>query len=280
MVQGANISLEFFSSGYCEAHASIANPINGKGKTRFYAVWALLNFPTIGYVLFDTGYSEDFQNATKSFPSILYRWATPVTIHNNDTALSILASRGIKAEQINYVIISHFHADHICGLRDFPNAKFICTKAAYEQVSNHHGFASVSRGILHGLIPSDLENRILFIEDIADHVYIDNFGLKTFKMFGTEEFRLILLPGHARGMLGFTYETTEKRIIYATDASWSYDTFLQIILPSKIVKLFFDSWHEYIETQQKLRAFQSKNPQFKVLFTHCPETLNHIENEI
>jgi len=280
MVQGANISLQFFSSGYCEAHARIADPINGKGKTRFHAVWALLYFPTLGYVLFDTGYNIQFQIATQGFPARFYRWATPVTINKNDTALSILASHGIKPEQINYVIISHFHADHICGLKDFPNAKFICTKAAYEQVSDHRGFAALRRGILHGLIPTDLENRILFVEEIADYIYIDNFGLKTFKMFGTEEFRLILLPGHARGMLGFTYETTEKSIMYATDGSWSYDTFQKRILPNRIVKLFFDSWSEYCQTQKKLLDFESKNTNYEVLFTHCPRTLNHISNAI
>ena len=128
MVQESEIKLSLYASGYCEAHARVVNPINGKGKTKFYAVWALLQIPSVGNVLFDTGYSEKFSIATNSFPNRFYRWATPVTFYKKNSAKNILRDKGIDAKDINYVIISHFHADHISALVDFPNAKFICSK--------------------------------------------------------------------------------------------------------------------------------------------------------
>lgn len=280
MASTTDISLQLFASGYCEANASMINPRDGRGKTKFYAVWALLKVPNIGYVLFDTGYNEDFQHATQSFPARLHRWATPVTIENSQTAKSILARKGIEIDQIKYIIISHFHSDHICGLKDFPNSQFICSKTAYEQVLETSGLSAVSKGILHQLLPNDFQKRTLFIEDFADSTYIDEFGLKVFKLFGIETFKLIMLPGHARAMLGFIYDDGIKAILYATDASWSYKTFHQNILPNKVVKFLFDSWTDYCRTLEKLRNFQSKNLNFKVLFTHCPETLNYIDNEI
>jgi glyoxylase-like metal-dependent hydrolase (beta-lactamase superfamily II) len=266
------LKISYFTSGYCTAHANIADPKNGRGEARFYAVWALIQHPELGFMLFDTGYSPLFQEVTASFPDRFYRWATPVFFNENETAKAILHQRGIAPEDINYVIISHFHADHVAGLKDFPNAKLICTKTAYQQMVQLNGLKAVSTGILKGLIPDDIAERVLFVEDIAQKNE-DKSGLIFFDLFN---FKLVLLPGHARGMLGFWANNQ----LFATDASWSLDTFEKSILPNKIVKLFFDSWADYVDTQAKLRLFLKQNPATKILFTHCPETLKYIESDV
>ena len=280
MAQNSELSLNFYASGYCSAHASVVNPKEGKGKTTFYAVWAILNIPNIGYVLFDTGYSEAFEKATNPFPDRLYRWATPVTIKKDESAKSILEKNKICSDDIKYVIISHFHADHIAGIRDFPNAKFICSEDAIEEVLLLEGFKAVKKGILHGLFPSDFYERLMTIEAFADKTSINNFGMVEFELFGINNFKVVLLPGHAKGMLGFIYSNNGQSIFYGTDASWSIETFNKGILPKKIVKLFFDSWDDYTRTLDKIKDFKLANPHYDILFTHCRETLKYISNEI
>lgn len=269
------MKITYFTSGYCVAHAAIPDPKNGHGKTRFYAVWALIQHPELGNVLFDTGYSPLFQEVTKKFPDRFYRWATPVVLEENQTAKAILAQHGILPEQIDYVIISHFHADHVAGLKDFPKSKFICSNVAYEQMQQVSGIKAVSKGILKDLIPEDIAERVFFVEDISSKK-IDASGLVFYDLFQKNALQLVLLSGHARGMLGFY----ANRQLFATDASWSYETFEKGILPNKIVKLFFDSWQDFLDTQSKLRVFQKQNPEVKILFTHCPETLKFINNAI
>lgn len=280
MAQSSTVSIQLFASGYCMAHARVVNPMEGKGKTSFYAVWALIHIPDIGYVLFDTGYSDAFQFATKYFPDRFYRWATPVNLAPAQSAKAILEKQHIRAEDIKYIIISHFHADHIAGLKDFPKAGFICSKAAYEEVLNLRGIKAVSKGILHKLLPSDFKKRVHLIEDFADKISINNSGMTEFEIFGNNAFKLVLLPGHAKGMLGFIFNNEKEYILYATDASWSYSTYSKGILPKKIVKLFFDSWHDFVETQRKIKAFELSNKHYKILFTHCKQTLAFIANEI
>jgi glyoxylase-like metal-dependent hydrolase (beta-lactamase superfamily II) len=269
----------FFHSGYCSAHASVVDPEKGKGKSRFYAVWALIKHPLQGYLLFDTGYTKRFYEATRKFPEKLYALATPVVVEEADSALNQLKKRGVFPSDIKYIIVSHFHADHIGGLLDFPEAKFICSKKSFEEVESKHGLAAIKKGILKSLIPSDIKSRICFIEEIGVKNIDQESELVFYKLFQEENIKLVELPGHASGMLGIWLQTEKEKLLFASDASWSKDTFLRQVKPSKITKLFFDSWTDYGSTFQKLFLYQKKNPDTTLLFTHCPETMDYIAKQ-
>jgi glyoxylase-like metal-dependent hydrolase (beta-lactamase superfamily II) len=281
MVQKDTFELTFFSSGYCTANQKIVNPSKKPKHIKFYAVWALLHVPQVGYVLFDTGYARHFFSATKNFPDKLYRWATPVFLKIHQSAKNILTDQGIDPNEIKYVIISHFHADHIAGISDFENAKFLCSKSAYLEVKEKTGFQAVKKGILKGLLPVDFEKRVHFIENFSKHQYTDQFDLKHFQPFETcPEFELISLDGHAKGQLGFVVKDDSQHIVYATDASWDKDAFDSEINPFFVVKLFIDSWNDLLSTQEKLRNYAKHFPEAKIAFTHCPQTLSLVKNEI
>jgi glyoxylase-like metal-dependent hydrolase (beta-lactamase superfamily II) len=280
MVQESAVTFQLFASGYCTAINKIVNPKAAFKSTRFYAVWALLKHPNFGNILFDCGYNELFHAETQSFPEILYRFSTPVYIEDTDTAKSILDKNGLNPKDIHYIIVSHFHADHICALRDFPNAQFICNKSSVEEYRSLSRFASVKKGILKKLIPTDFEDRLVILQDISI-TYIDTTsGLSFYRIFDQDIFQLIELPGHAKGMLGIKVDLPDEKIIYATDAAWSKEAFMNAILPMKIVKLFFDSWADYKKTFTALRIYKQEHSDFEILFTHCPETLIHIENNV
>jgi hypothetical protein len=169
---------------------------------------------------------------------------------------------------------------HYFALKDFPSATFICSEAALAEIKALKGIKAVKKGILHALFPIDFYERVRTIEDFADKITVSKEGLTTYFLFKNEQFKLVAVHGHAKGMLGFIFETDTKKIFFGTDASWSYDTYNRGILPLKIVKLFFDSWTDFVKTQQKIQAFQDQNPTFNILFTHCEKTLNYISNEI
>ena len=138
----------------------------------------------------------------------------------------------------------------------------------------------MSKGILHGLLPNNFYERVTTIEQFANSIEIDAFGITHYHLFNNQYFELILVPGHAKGMLGFIFKNEEKHLVFATDAAWSSETFEKGILPRKIGKLFFDSWTDFVDTQSKLRSYKKQNPNCNILFTHCPDTLNFISNEI
>jgi glyoxylase-like metal-dependent hydrolase (beta-lactamase superfamily II) len=280
MVQETAITFSLFASGYCTANAKIVDPTSELKPSRFYAVWALLQHPSLGYILFDCGYNELFNKETRRFPEILYRWSTPISFNEQETAKHILAKKGIKPEDIHYIIVSHFHADHICSLRDFPKAQFICNQSSLNEFRNVSGLAAVKKGIIKNLVPTDFESRVIVLQDIASSYVDEKSGLTFFRFLDQDVFELVELPGHARGMLGLKANLPDKKILYATDAAWSKKAFAKNILPMKIVKLFFDSWNEYKHTFTALKKFEAHHSDFTILFTHCPETLAYIENNV
>ncbi len=280
MEKGEEIDVQFFASGYCTSHGRIVNPKEGRGIVRFYAVWALLRHPNFGLMVFDAGYSGDFERVTNHWPEWIYGKATPVFLNPKETAVERLAEIGIQSEDINYFVVSHFHGDHICAAADFTNAKFICRRDAFEQMQKLNGFQAVRRGILKKLLPKDFAQRTIILEDISELEVDETTDLEFYSMFKQTDIRFVHLPGHARGMLGFEFRSAAKKILYATDASWNADAFRRGIKPMRIVKLFFDSWKEFLQTTTRLKKYASLHPEAVILFTHCPETLKYLENEV
>src|SRR5262245_58188205 len=84
---------------------------------------AVLRHPREGVILWDTGYAPRLLACTRALPYRFYRWATPLRIAPERAAAAQLARLGIDAADVRHVVLSHFHADHVAGLADFPRAR-------------------------------------------------------------------------------------------------------------------------------------------------------------
>ncbi|WP_373553237.1 MBL fold metallo-hydrolase [Haliscomenobacter sp.] len=270
MVPGYTIvKLHIFHSGYCVSHGRVVDPVQGQKHCRFYATWALIDHPEQGLILFDTGYALRFRTATASWPYRLYALMTPLFLEAHETALERLKTLGYTPDQIKTIIISHFHGDHIAGLKDFPQAKVFCSASAWAQAGAVKGWAAVSKGILPDLIPADLEQRLYCIvdSDLGQLKKADS----AYDLFGDGSIQLYALPGHGRGQLGALLQTPEGPVFLAADAAWQLEPWRAGILPKSIVRLFFDDWGAYKRTFGELRDFAEAHRDCRIVFTHSPE---------
>jgi len=269
------LKFELRRSGYCTSQLNHALAGAATKTIRFYATWAYIYHPTKGHILFDTGYTRRFYNATRSFPANIYAKATPAYIKKEEEACFQLKQAGIGAADISYIIISHFHADHVAGLKDFPNAKFIASEAAYYDVRGKTGFSATRRAFLPDLLPSDFESRLDLIDIESGKKSNDHLG-KLLDLFDDGSILLCDLTGHAKGQLGALLNTEKGKTLLAADAAWLKENFENLNLPTQLVRLFFDSWSDYKQSLKKVHDFYKANPGVDVIPCHCLETFEKL----
>ena len=269
------IKLYLNYAGHCFASAHHVVKGDENKMIKFHALFGLLNHPEKGWILFDTGYTTRFYNATKNYPNKIYANATKVVISDINEIKNQLKSLGLETSDIKHIIISHFHADHIGGLKDFNHATMYCTKKSYQQVKQVSNFFAFSKGILKQLIPEAIEDRLVFIEECSTENSDDTFGVR-YDLFQDNSVIIYNLPGHAAGQIGIVVKTQKKKYFLVADSCWDERAYKEGKLPNSIVRLFFDSWKDYKDSLQKVTDYHNKNPEVIIVPTHCSTTTDSL----
>ena len=274
------IKLYLNYAGHCFASAKHVVKGDKDEMIKFHALFALLHHPEKGWILFDTGYTSRFYESTKSYPNRIYANATKVVITDADEIKNQIKSIGLETLDIQHIIISHFHADHIGGLKDFNNATIYCTKKAYQKAKKISNLFAFSKGVLKDLIPDDIEERLVFVEDFSSPNPDDIFGV-TYDLFQDNSIIVCDLPGHAAGQIGIEFETQNEKYFLVADSCWDERAYKEGILPNSIVRLFFDSCKDYKDSLGKVSSYHKKFPDVIIVPTHCSKTTdNLVSNEI
>lgn len=258
-------------AGHCFADENHAIKGGRKEKIIFNALWGLIEHPEKGWVLYDTGYTSRFFQATKYYPNKIYAKMTRVVIDPSDEIHAQLKRHNISPSDIKHVIITHFHADHVAGLMDFQEAKVYTSRAALKQVTKIPRAIAFSKGILKDLIPHDLVERTIIIEDVCHPEQDPILGTK-YDLFGDASLFAIPLPGHAAGQFGVLLETAKRPYFLVADACWLKRSYEEMILPSPIVRLFFHSWSDFKTSLKIVHDYHKANPEVAIIPTHCSQT--------
>tara|TARA_R110000737_G_scaffold353441_2_gene405391 strand:+ start:2362 stop:3219 length:858 start_codon:yes stop_codon:yes gene_type:complete len=270
--KGPLVSFELKSAGYCTASWHHAQKGAPKKTIRFYATYAVIKHPKHGVILFDTGYAKRFFSSTSSYPYKLYRAFTPVFVKPEEEAAAQLKADGTPSEEVRYIIVSHFHADHIGGLKDFPNARFICDRAAYDDIKGKSGLSALKKGFLPAQMPEGFEERTDFL-DIEKGLSKDGHLGNLHDLFDDGTILLTRLDGHAKGQLGALLATEKGRVFLISDAAWLKPAYTDLKLPHPIVRLFFNSWAEYRASLNRVHNYHKAHPETLIIPCHCFETL-------
>ncbi|CAI6082757.1 MBL fold metallo-hydrolase [Cohnella sp. JJ-181] len=215
------VDLKLMAAGYC-VHPEFVTIRGGSLRTAAYpAGFALIRHPSQGWILFDTGYSARFEALTRRLPYSLYRRLTPVRYREEDAAVRQLARLGIRAGEIGTVILSHFHADHIGGARDFPEARFLYPEAAYAPLRRLGPVRTTRAGFLPGLLPDGFADTASPIERTAAWTQIPAPAPLPggWDLLGDGSVIAVSLPGHAAGQIGLLLHASGSPTSAASAAS-------------------------------------------------------------
>lgn len=241
-------NIKTFECGYCKGVERFVIKDGSFKVVKFPAKVALIPLKD-GFMLFDCGYPGDFEYLKKKYFSFkLYSMLLP-TVSNKDTScISQLKKMGISPDEIKYIFISHFHADHAGGLKDFPNTKFICSQKEYQQVKISKSLTAI---IARKFLPGDFEKRVLFIEDFKEEFIIEE-GLIP-----------IHLSGHTDNQYGLLCKN--HKTLLAADSAWSDKAYIENKLPPALTMLIMEDKKKYIETINLLVEMSKEN---KIILSH------------
>jgi glyoxylase-like metal-dependent hydrolase (beta-lactamase superfamily II) len=274
--------VHFLECGCCR-HPEAMTLAGGRlAPTEFPALGGLFLHPSEGAILYDTGYDAAFLEATRRFPQRFYRWLTPPELPAGASAADQLARFGLTPADIRWVVISHFHADHIAGLHAFPGADIACAKAGLANACRGGDWRALTQGVLRALIPADFASRAVFFEDrprIALPAAFAPFD-EGADIFGDGSLLAVELPGHCPGHWGLAARGADDRQhLLAGDAAWSSRAIRENRPPPAITTGFLGDTEPYRRTLSRLHQLAAAAPELLITPSHCAERAAMIRGE-
>ena len=183
--------------------------------------------------------------------------------------MSQLPQLGLAARDIRWMVLSHLHGDHTGGMRDFPEARIMLTRSAFEYATGLSGFAAVRMGYLPALFPEDFAGRVTLL-DRFDGPSLGPLG-PTYDLFGEGGAKLVELPGHARGQIGMMANTEAGPILFAADSIMHRASIRDRRPPGWLTTIIADDVSQIQPTINRLAEFARARPDVEIIPTHCPE---------
>ncbi len=268
------LEFELCKAGFCR-HPEILSMKNGSFRScEFPSLFAIIRHPQEGVILFDTGYHPEYNRRVK-WPENIYPLISPGFISKNQTAAQQLKTRGIAPAEVNWIVISHFHGDHIAGLKDFKKAKFLCRKSAFQNNYGKSAWRNLLNAYLPHLLPKDFLKRVVWIDDCRtwSGQAASQFVFSGADLFGDGSLIAIDLPGHKEGQVGLVFNSEKNgKCFMIADASWSLKALREMRPPPRVAGLVFDSSKEYLKTFSKIHTLYLKQPELQLIPSHCIET--------
>jgi glyoxylase-like metal-dependent hydrolase (beta-lactamase superfamily II) len=270
---GTGVRFHLCKAGHCR-HPEIVTLRGGSlFPCEFPSLFGLIVHPRAGLFLFDTGYHPLYNELRRNFPEGLYPRFLPAAIAAGDTAAEQLRRRGYSPDDVAGVVISHFHGDHIAGLRDFRRARFYTRKSAWEAVAGKAHWRNLTNGFLSPLLPDDFLERLDFIDEGRLSARAETLGLGPgWDLLGDGSLSAIPLPGHMPGQLGLYFEEDGRETFLIADAAWSSKAIRELRPPSFLALAIMEDGEKYLETLQALHELHRRNKDLRLIPSHCAET--------
>lgn len=267
------VKFDLLKVGHCGHPECVAMRGGGWGSIEFPSLVGLIEHPREGLILYDTGYARHFFEATRRPPECLYRMVTPVRLPPEEELLGQLEARGIAAPDIGTIVISHFHADHVAGLRDFPKARFFATRAEWAVNEKRGRLGRLRRAYLRDLLPEDFAARTSWAEEGAT-VPSPWPGFRTgYDLVGDGSLVGIDLPGHTASQLGLAFRTDAFGDVFLVgDACWKIEGLEQNRPPARLAYSLFAEGADYDATFAVLRDLATSDAGPLLIPSHCATT--------
>jgi N-acyl homoserine lactone hydrolase len=198
-------------------------PYTGWLRRKSKKIWVpvssyLIEHPK-GLILVDTGWHEEIRTNPKRHLGRLAYSMFKGALMKGDSIAEKLQTLGIKSNELDFVLLTHLHSDHVSGLKHVQDANKILTseiewKAAHKRVG--------------------------YIKSMWQGVPIETFRFREipygpykmgYDLFEDGSLYLVHTPGHTDGMFSVLIKMPNGWLVLASDVGYSEKSWNNMILP-------------------------------------------------
>ncbi|EPW5501444.1 MBL fold metallo-hydrolase [Vibrio vulnificus] len=279
------LKIKIFEAGHCVHPSFVVKPGSGLKPRSFPAAVALIQHPTKGNVLFDTGYHEHFFRATRPFPERFYAWTTPCHYQKERGIVAQLAKEKIGPHEIEHLVLSHFHADHIAAVSEFAHSQLHCQQKGVDALTKSGRMGGVRKGYLKALFPRQLKSNLVMHRDFSIPIgeilpHCQGVDLLCKDLFNDGLIYMVSLPGHAAGQVGLLAKREQSWLFLLADACWLIESLSENIDQHWLANLLCDDTQAYKQTLSELRnCYQHTHHFVRFVPSHCQATIQQLITE-
>jgi N-acyl homoserine lactone hydrolase len=191
------------------------------------AVALLIQHPTLGNILYDTGNSPDF--ATEYTEAMLHDYPVAEMV----TVTQALAEKGLSPKDIDGIILSHLHFDHAGGLKQFVGTRAI-KNVLVSEADLKNAYFSVMTGNGGAYIRSLFDVEGIRFQTINEDTKLGE-GIEAF-----------IQQSHTPGVIGLILETKHNgTLITTSDTVYTRESYERELPPggtiNKTPEEFYDN---------------------------------------
>ncbi|MFC7678893.1 N-acyl homoserine lactonase family protein [Paenibacillus sp. GCM10028914] len=172
-----------------------------------------------GNILVDTGWSEEIRiNPKKHLGRISYMMFKG-DLPPGQSVREHLSLMGLQDIDLDYVLLTHLHSDHVSGLKDIRGSKKILTSSQEWKAANRD----------FGYIPSMWQGvpiQTFELEEIPFGPYYKGLDL-----FQDGTLYLVHTPGHSKGQFSIMVKTETGWVLLVSDVGYAERSWRDFVLP-------------------------------------------------
>jgi len=181
-------------------------------RKRSLAVYCfLIQHPEKGNILIDLGYPEITAEKPGEFPGFPVSWLMDIQMKREDHVAEKIKKAGIRPEDVNLILFTHLHNDHMGDIRLFRSSRILVHAVEWKE--------AMERGRRHGFRPDYLETVSPLTFHFPEASPYGPFD-RSLDILGDGSIVAVPTPGHTIGHVSYFINTEDQRFFLTGDTAW------------------------------------------------------------